>query len=91
MAMKMTKSERLEVRCTREQRRIIGQAVELRGGSLTDFIISAAQEKAIQLIREYQLLQLGRQDSLQLADALLNAPEPNARLRKAARRYSSEN
>ena len=91
MAMTMTKSERLELRCTPEQRRIIGQAVELRGGSLTDFIISAAQEKAMQLIREYQLLQLGRQDSLQLADALLNAPEPNDRLRKAARRYLSEN
>lgn len=91
MAMKMTKSERLELRGTREQRRIIGQAVELCGGSLTDIIISAAQEKAVQLIREYQLLQLGRQDSLRLADALLNAPEPNARLKKAARRYSSEN
>ncbi len=88
--MKMTKSERLELRCTREQRRIIGRAVELRGGSLADFIISAAQEKAMQLIREYQLLQLGRQDSLRLADALLNAPESNARLKKAARRYSSE-
>ena len=47
MAMKMTKSERLELRGTREQRRIIGQAVELCGGSLTDIIISAAQEKAV--------------------------------------------
>jgi uncharacterized protein (DUF1778 family) len=89
MAMKLTKSERLELRCTREQRRLIGQAVELRGGSLTDFIIGAAQEKAIQLIREYQQLQLGREDSLRLAEALLNASEPNARLKKAAKRYSS--
>ena len=89
--MKMTKSERLELRCTSAQRRIISEAAELRGGSLTDFIISAAQEKAMQLIKEYQLLQLGRQDSLQLADALLSASEPNARLKKAARRYSSAN
>ncbi len=89
--MKMTKSERLELRCTREQRRIIDQAVELRGGSMTDFIISAAQEKAMRLIKEYQLLQLGRKDSLRLAEALLNAPEPSARLKKAARRYSSAN
>ena len=89
MATIMTKSERLELRCTKEQRRIIAQAVELRGGSLTDFIIGAAQEKAMQLIKEYQVLQLGRQDSLRLADALLNAPEPNARLKKAAKRYSS--
>ena len=89
--MKMTKSERLELRCTREQRRIIGQAVELHGGSLSDFIISAAQERAMQLIRQYQLLRLGRQDSLRLADALLNVPEPTSRHTKAARRYSSEN
>lgn len=46
----MTKSERLVLRWTREQRRIIGQAAKLRGGSQTDFIIGAAQEQAMELI-----------------------------------------
>ena len=89
MAAKTTKSERLELRCTKAQRRIIDQAVELRGGSLTDFIISAAQEKAIDLIKDFQTLKLGRQDSRVLARALLHAPEPNANLKRAAKRHSS--
>ncbi|RLA29462.1 MAG: DUF1778 domain-containing protein [Gammaproteobacteria bacterium] len=89
MATKLTKNERLELRCTKGQRRLINQAVELHGGSLTDFILGAAQEKAMQTIREYQVLQLGQRDSLQLVDALLNAPAPNAQLKKAARRYAS--
>lgn len=89
MATKTTKSERLELRCTKAQRRIIDQAVELRGGSLTDFILSAAQEKAIDLIRDFQSLNLGGEYSRAFARTLLHAPEPNPRLKRAARRRSS--
>lgn len=88
MATKARKKERLEIRCTAEQRRIIDQAVELRGGSLTDFIIDAAQAKAVELIRDFQVIKLNREESIRFADSLLSARSPNAKLRKAARRHS---
>ena len=89
MPTKTNKRERLELRCTEAQRRISDQAVALRGGSLTDFILGAAQEKAIDLIKDFQSLKLGRQDSQLLARVLLHAPEPNVRLKRAAKRHSS--
>ncbi len=58
-------------------------------GRLTDFILGAVQEKAIDLIKDFQSLKLGRQDSRRLTRALLHAPAPNARLKRAAKRYSS--
>lgn len=84
------KNERFEVRCTQEQRFMIDRAVELSGRSLTDFVLGAVQEAALSTIREFrefETIDLNARDSRRLAEALLNPPEPNARLRAAADRY----
>ena len=81
--------KRLELRCTPDQREIIDRAVNLRGGSLTDFVLAAAQEKAMKLIQDFQSMKLNERESLLFAEALLNPSEPTHKLRKAAERYKA--
>ena len=81
--------KRLEVRCTADQREMIDKAVDLSGRSITDFVLSAVQEAAMQTIKDFETMKLNTQDSIVLAKALLSPPEPNAKLRTAADRYKA--
>lgn len=82
-------SRRLEARCTVEQRRIIDRAVELTGRTLSDFVLSAAQDAAMKTIKDHEVVTLSARDSAALAAALLNPPKPNKNLRAAAERYKA--
>jgi uncharacterized protein (DUF1778 family) len=82
----MGKLERLETRVTREQKRLIERAAKLEGRSITDFVVAATQAVARQVIQEHGMLKLTSKDRAVFVEALLNPPEPNARLRQAVRR-----
>jgi uncharacterized protein (DUF1778 family) len=83
------KKERLEARLTREQKRVIERAAEIRGLTTTDFVLSSVQQAAAQVFKEAEILYL-RDDARQaFVDALLRPPAPNASLIAAARRYRS--
>jgi uncharacterized protein (DUF1778 family) len=82
-----SKTERLEARVTAEQKALFVKAAALRGCSLTDFLVTSAQELAVRTIREHEIMTLSTHDSQAFVQALLEAPAPGARLRKAARRY----
>ncbi len=84
------KSERLEARVTLQQKRLLQRAAELRGLSLTDFLVTSAQTAAEAAIREHNVIALTAEDSIAFAEALLNPREPNASLRAAFARYSEE-
>ncbi|HKP51632.1 MAG TPA: DUF1778 domain-containing protein [Chloroflexia bacterium] len=87
-ARRAMKSERLEARVTRQQKALLQRAAELRGLSLTDFLIMSAQSAAEAIIREHNVITLTARDSLAFAEALLNPREPNEALRAAFARYS---
>lgn len=57
--------------------------------SLTDFVLSSAQEKAEAIIDRHQALLASEQDRKIFFDALLNPPAPNQKLRRAAKRYKA--
>lgn len=61
------------------------RAAQLRGRSLTDFVVSAAHEAAQRAIEEDSLLRLSAEDRQRFAEALINPPKPNAALRRAKR------
>lgn len=84
-----SKTARLEARATMQQKDIIERAAKLRGTSVTDFVVLAAQKEAIETIRDFQTLNLSREASRVFVDALLNPPAPNAALRAAAHRHLS--
>jgi uncharacterized protein (DUF1778 family) len=82
-----TKAARLETRVTADQKRLFQRAADLTGRSLTDFILSSAQEVAARTVREHDVLSVSGRDRELFVNALLQPPAPSRRLRQAARRY----
>ena len=81
------KLERLEARVTREQKRMIERAAELRGTSVTEFVVLSAQQAATKTIKDFETLRLRGEAREVFVNALLNPPAPNAAAKAAARRY----
>jgi uncharacterized protein (DUF1778 family) len=78
-----TKEERLEARVTAEFKRTIAHAAQLAGRSLTDFMVDSIRESAHKTIAEHEVMRLNAEESRDFVRALLNPPEPNAKLRAA--------
>jgi uncharacterized protein (DUF1778 family) len=88
MASKATQRiERVEIRATSEQKRLLERAAEIRGTTLTGFILNQAQEAATATIQEFELLELRNEDRRLFVETLLNPPKPNNALRAAATRH----
>lgn len=81
------RAERLEARISHDQKTLFQRAAELQGQTLTDFVVSSAQEAAVRTIEQMQIIRLSAEGSREFAKALLNPRAPNEKLRSAARRY----
>lgn len=81
------RNARLEARVSREQKNLFQRAAALSGRSLSEFVIDSAQEVAARIVQEHELIRLSREEQLAFVSALLNPPEPGARLRKAVESY----
>jgi uncharacterized protein (DUF1778 family) len=79
--------ERLGARVPADVKALLQRAADLTGRSLTDFVLSSARAAAEETIRQHELVELTARDSHSLAEALLNPPAPNARLRAAFEDY----
>ena len=86
---KTSKSERLEARLSREQKELLQWAADLEGRSLTDFVVSHAQNAAVQTISAHTTIKLSRADSIALVESLQSPPElgEDAPLARAISRY----
>ncbi|ACC76479.1 DUF1778 domain-containing protein [Paraburkholderia caribensis] len=78
-----TTTARLEARISPETRELLRRAAELQGRSLSDFVVSAAQDAALRVIFERELLQLALDDQQRFAESLLAPAEPADALRHA--------
>lgn len=87
MEVKSLRSERLEARVTPEQKSMFALCARIRGCSVSDFVVSCAQEVASRTIREQEVMALSRRDRQIFVEALLDEAEPGERLKKAAKRY----
>jgi uncharacterized protein (DUF1778 family) len=81
------KTARLEARITEEQKVLLQRAAALAGRSLSDFIVSSAQEAAVRTIHDNELISLCAEECNAFVKTLLNPPEPGERLKKAAQTY----
>lgn|ERR1700735_3779476 len=81
------KEERLQARVTPAQKNLIERAAEIRGTSVTEFIVACAQEVATATIENFEVLHLRNEAREVFIDAILNPPAPNAAARAAAERY----
>ena len=81
------KAERLEARLGPDQKRLIERAAQIRGTSITEFVLASAQQAAMETIEDFQRLRLRDEARKVFVNALLNPPAPNAPARAAAQRY----
>jgi uncharacterized protein (DUF1778 family) len=81
------KKERLEARVTSEQKKSIEKAARIRGTSVSDFVVLSAQDAAVRVIRDSEVLQLNEEAQIVFATSLMNPPAPKRSLLNAARRY----
>ena len=82
-----TRAARLEARVSAAQKSLLQQAAALSGRTLSEFVVTSAQNAARQVIAEHESIRLSREEHLAFVQALLQPPEPNARLKRAAKAY----
>jgi uncharacterized protein (DUF1778 family) len=80
--------ERIYMRVLTDSKKSLLRAAALRGQSLTDFIMEAALQTAMQTIQDHEFIRLSSEASKQFSALLQNPPTPNANLKKAAQQYA---
>jgi uncharacterized protein (DUF1778 family) len=81
---------RFDTRLTKEQKQFFERAARLGGfRNLTDFVISAVQEKAKIIIKERELVLASQKDSETFFNAITNPESPNENLISAANDYET--
>jgi uncharacterized protein (DUF1778 family) len=79
---------RLEARIPVQVYDQMQRAARLRGMTLTGYLIATAGEDARRVVEEAEIMRLARADQVRFAEALIDPPEPNERLRRAAKRHA---
>lgn len=80
---------RLDLRIPRKQKDLFEHASEMGGyHSLTDFLISAATEKAEAIMEKHTNWLASENDRQLFFNALLNTPTPTEKLKSAMKKHS---
>ena len=86
-AKHVRKSHRIEARLSPEQKRRIEYAAGLRGTSISEFMVSSAENAAQQTIEQHEVWYLTDRDRELFVRAVLQPSAPSARMKAAAQRY----
>jgi len=81
------RAERLEARVSAQTKALFQKAAAIQGRSVTDFVVTSAVEAATRTIRDTEFVELSRRDRRAFLEAVLNPPQPTARLREAMQRH----
>ncbi|MER8366215.1 MULTISPECIES: DUF1778 domain-containing protein [unclassified Mesorhizobium] len=84
MPNQQTRTARLEARISPDILDVVKRAAEIQGRSVSDFVVAAAQEAAQRTIENTTIMRISVEDQRAMMEAILNPPEPNEALRKAA-------
>lgn len=90
MATTANITTRLDVRLGEEQKKLIEQAAGFMGQTISAFTVATLLRQAEEVVERFGMLRLSDRDRDAFLAALDNPPEPNARLRKAAKRHASK-
>jgi len=83
------KNERVEARLNPAQKRRIEYAASLRGTSISEFMVSSADDAATRTIEQHEVWTLTDRDRELFLKVLLRPPAPSARMKAAVRRYQT--
>lgn len=87
MPQAQTRSERIEARITPDVLSLVRRAAELQGRSVSDFVVSAAEQAARAAIADEHVIRLSAEDTRRFVEALLAPPEPTPAMARAHERY----
>jgi uncharacterized protein (DUF1778 family) len=79
---------RLEARPTARVYALLKRAAAVKGRSLSDFVLQAAQDAAQRVIQEERIVRLSAEDQARFAEALINPPTANTALKRARQRHA---
>lgn len=81
------KEDRLEARVSSDLKAMFQRAAELRGLTLTDYVINALVDNSQQVIREHEVLTIAGRNREVFLQALMQPPQPSPKLVAALARY----
>jgi len=84
--MQSNRDDRIELRTTRDEKRLLAAAAALERLDVTSFIMRAVLPAARDVIEKAERISLSERDSLRVLDLLENPPAPTPALLAAARR-----
>ena len=79
---------RLEARLPASVYALLKRAAELKGRSISDFVVNAARDAAQRAIEDEGIIRLSAEDQARFARALIKPPAPNAALKRAMRSHA---
>jgi uncharacterized protein (DUF1778 family) len=80
---------RLEARVPVPVYDALQRAAQLRGMTLTSYLIATAGEDARRVVEEAEILRLARADQIRFAEALIKPAKPTNRLKHASERHAA--
>ena len=86
MAQEVHRTARIEARITPDALALVRRAAELQGCSLSDFLVTAAQNAAYKTIEEANIIRLSVEDQVRFVELLLNPPAPSPTVLRALER-----
>jgi uncharacterized protein (DUF1778 family) len=81
-----TRDDRIELRASSEEKRILAAAAAYQRLDLTTFVMRTALPVAEKVVARHERLRLSARDSARVLELLERSPKPTATLRAAARR-----
>ena len=89
MPPESNRTARIEARIAPDALMIVKRAAEIQGRSVSDFVVTVAQEAASRIIEEAQIIRLSVEDQRAFAEAISNPSPPSAALLRAAEAHRS--
>lgn len=83
MSQETHRTARIEARITPDALALVRRAAELKGCSLSDFLVTSAQNAAYKTIEETNIIRLSAEDQVRFVELLLNPPAPSPAVIKA--------
>jgi len=81
-----TRDDRIELRASREQKRILAAAAAYERLDLTSFVMRTALPVAEEIVARHERIVLTPRDSVRILELLEHPPKPTRALRAAAKR-----
>jgi uncharacterized protein (DUF1778 family) len=81
-----SRDDRIELRASREEKRMLAAAAAYERLDLTSFVMRAALPAAQEIVTRHERIVLSVRDSARVLDFLEHPPKPTSALRAAAKR-----